>query len=252
VVLWNVASGLPLAALAAHNGSVLDLHLSHNGKTLVSVGKDNTIAVWDVSTGQLRWRLRDGPEEVNTVKLSPGGELLAAAGWVPGSKKAANRLGKVQLWNLATGKVAHTLGGWKGASPCLAFSPDGKLLATGASDETVRLWETASGKLLQTWENCKGGITSLAFAPAGQLLAVGSFDGNIGLLDVDNGKVCATFDESVTLTGASAGRAMVSALGFTSDGQTLISIRYAFVVGSVRTIKLWDVAKLLQKQPGKP
>jgi WD40 repeat protein len=61
---------------------------------------------------------------------------------------------------------------------CLAFSPDGKQIATGGDNKAVKLWEAATGKLLKTWEGHRGGVKAVAFSPDGSIVASSAANDN--------------------------------------------------------------------------
>ncbi|MFD5422242.1 trypsin-like peptidase domain-containing protein [Streptomyces sp. NPDC127069] len=107
----------------------------------------------------------------------------------------------------------------------VAFSPDGKTLATGSSDETVRLWDTATGKEVHAPLTGTGPVQSVAFSPDGKTLATGSYE--VQVWDVATGKEVRTF-----LTGDTPVQSVV----FSPDGKTLAA-------GSAdQTVRLWDPA----------
>ena len=126
-----------------------------------------------------------------------------------------------------------TLEGHTDGVGAMAVSPDGGILASGAStpdgqkDTTVRLWDVASREEIATLKEHTSGVTSVAFSPDGALLAAGSRDGSILLWDVASRK------EVGILNGHRHG---VWALAFSRDGTLLVSGATDF------TVRLWDVA----------
>ena len=118
-----------------------------------------------------------------------------------------------------------TLQGHSGSVYSVAFSPDGKVLASG-SGGTIKLWDVKSGALLKTLKGHSWSVYSVAFSPDGKVLASGSYDKTILLWDVESGALLQT------LKGHSWG---VLSVAFSPDGKVLAS-------GSGdNTIKLWDV-----------
>ncbi|KAI9785620.1 MAG: hypothetical protein M1816_000367 [Peltula sp. TS41687] len=122
--------------------------------------------------------------------------------------------------------VLQTLEGHSGAVSSVAFSADGKLIASGSADQTVKLWDAATGALQQTLEGHSGGVMSVAFSADGKLIASGSADRTVKLWDAATGAL------QQTLEGHSD---QVFSVAFSADGKLIAS-------GSIRTVNLWDAA----------
>ncbi len=179
VKIWDAASGEEIHTMVGHSSHVLDVAFSPNGERIASAAlHDRTVNVWDVASGEAVFSLEGPPEWIESVAFSPDGNWLAAGG----------QNGTVQLWDATNGAESITLTGHVGvvrglsfspdsaqlASICagkisvwdiesgqeivtlvvggmlfdVAFSPDGKRLATCSSGATVTEWDIASG--LQT------------------------------------------------------------------------------------------------------
>lgn len=119
-----------------------------------------------------------------------------------------------------------TLEGHTGKVDSIAFSHDGKILASGSWDNTVRLWDVDTHKEITSLTGHTGPVYSVAFSRDGKILASGSYDRTIRLWDV------ATHTNIVTLIGH---KDAVSSLAFSPNGKMLASGSYD------RTIRLWDI-----------
>ena len=109
----------------------------------------------------------------------------------------------------------------------VAFSPDGRLLASGSSDKTMKVWEVASGALLRTLEGHTWSVNSVAFSPDGRALASASWDNTIRLWDAASRALLRTLEGHTF---------WLRSVAFSPDGRTLAS-------GSAdNTIRLWDAA----------
>jgi WD40 repeat protein len=151
------------ALLRGHRNMVNSLSFSPDGQLLVSQSDDGVVKLWQATSGQESTTLMGNPETLNDVALSPDGKLLASVAW---EKPFA-----VNLWDLQT-RSRIILTGHTDMVTRAVFSPDGRILATGSHDQTVRLWDVRDRKAMATLTNGFP-VGSLAFSPDGRTLVVG-------------------------------------------------------------------------------
>ena len=174
--IWHAASGKELLRLKGQS-QCRCLAFTPGGTALAQsngwANSDLTVRLLNLATGAEIWRKDTRPWLAFDLAFSPDGRTLAVVGTLPGR---ANANGELHLWESATGKQVRRFEGHRSPIHCVAFSSDGRMLATGSSDNTVRVWEVASGRERQSLQGHQNAIVSVSFSPDGRLLASASTD----------------------------------------------------------------------------
>ena len=196
--LWDVQTGALRRTLTGHSRGVVCVAFSPGGKTLASGGWDNTVRLWNVQTGSftrtLTWHKNN---RVTSVAFSPDGKTLAI-GWEEWTENVFGVLhltsGKVELWDTQTGILKRTLTGHSDSVLSVAFSPDGRTLASGSADRTAKLWNVETGELEQTLKGYRSSVDAVAFSPDSRIVATDDVE-MVKLWDAQTGELKRTLTQ---------------------------------------------------------
>jgi WD40 repeat protein len=233
--LWDAATGTERATLS---GKAEALAFSPDGRTLAG-GSYAGVRFWDVATRTPRGTpaLQTGP--VKSLAYTPDGRVLITGGYVAECDESDSkgggefyRPGEVTLWDVKTGEAICRFGGYPSGVTSLALAADGRTLAAGSNDRTVRLYDLAALEERAVLRGHGEPVRAVAVTADGRLVASGDWKGVIRLWDALTGKQRAWF------TGHTH---WVTSLAFTPDNKTLIS-------GSADgSVKFWGLDGLLKQ-----
>ena len=192
----------------------------------------------DGKTGEAR-RTMAAVEALHGVAIDPAGKVVVSSSWSESN---------IRVWDVEKGEQVGTLKGHTGVVGTVAYSPDGKTLAS-AGDTTVRLWDADTGRIQKVLRGHQGSVESVAFSADGKTLASGGFDDDARVWDVETGKVLATLEcdnPVLTVALAADGKSVATAASRWGNG---------FYGVAPSQVQVWDVATgkplaMLPEQPG--
>jgi WD40 repeat protein/predicted Ser/Thr protein kinase len=219
--IWNVATARLLKKFKGPGSVVVQaIAVSPDGARIAAADSDGSASIIESETGKVvhAFRVSVGIGEKKALAYSPDGKLLASTGEV-GTQ--------VDIWDTQTNRRSSRLAGHEGVVFSVAFSRDGRLLASASSDSTVRVWDLAEAKCAAVLTGHPDHVYTVVFHPDGKRLASGGRDRAVWLWDL------ATRQDVARLDGHTN---YVFSLAFSPDGTSLAS-------GSGDgTVRIWDTA----------
>jgi hypothetical protein len=174
-----------IRTLTGHTSWVDAVAISQDRKTVISGSYDNTIKLWDLSTGEEIYTLLGHKSTVYSVAMSPDRKTV-----ISGSDD-----GTIKLWNSATGELICSLKD----SPyqrntatkvqSVAMTQDGKKIVSAGDDLQIKIWQLDNGQLLHSLTGHSNKVEVVAIAPDNQTIVSGSDDGTLKIWDLEAGKI---------------------------------------------------------------
>lgn len=231
--LWDLESGSQVRAFGDSRVAVEALAVSRDGRTAASGGSNGDISIWNIEDGSLRATLRGHAERITTVAFSPDSKRLASAA-EDDTMRAWDIAAGSALWTIKPERKLWILFGdgtrkWTGKNAklrvaSLAYSPDGRWLATG-DDGGAKVWSAQTGELTRELDSVDGAVSPIVWSADGATLAGGRLK-SIALWAPGSGKLLGT------LEGHLGG---INALAFSSDSARIVS------GAADAAVRLWDV-----------
>ncbi len=226
VSIWETATGRRLATFPGRSEELENLHLYARRSIVADIEQ---VGRSSVAAGA--GRRRQGPAACRSQGRGVVAGLFARRPHRGHRQRRLRARPDHQAVGHGDGPIDGAWQGGEGTVASLAFSPDGRLLASGHLEarDNVRIWDAATGRRLATLEGHTDRVRAVAFAPDGKSLATASSDGTVRLWDV------ASWRERNVLHGHAD---TVHAVAFSPDGKTLAS------AGNDGDVRLWDLQSI--------
>jgi WD40 repeat protein/serine/threonine protein kinase len=222
MLLWDWESGALIREFSGHSDSITSVAVSPDGSTALSASRDGTVMLWDLASGEALRTFVGHDDWVWSVVYSPDGTQALSA----------SRDTTLILWDVATGDVVRRFVGhdeWVNAG---VFSPDGSQIISASDDGRVIVWDAASGEPLKALSGHTGPVHDVAISPDGRTILSGSSDQTALLWDAASGEVLASLFMNSAVNG----------VGYSGDGQTLLTVTGTMLEGVDDQVTLWDAA----------
>jgi len=223
--------GTTLVIYTGHLSPAVTVGWSPDGKRIASGSSDETVQVWDATSGAHRLIYRGHRTNVNAVSWAPTQDKPRIASASGNSFFGGEHV--VQVWNAVTGAHLLTYGGHTQPVQSVAWSPDGTRAASGSEDKTVHIWDTSTGNRILTYDKHAALVSAVAWSPDGTFVASASDDTTVQVWDA---RTLALRFAPLKHTST------VNAVAWSPDGTRIASASGNVFLGGEHIVQVWDAA----------
>jgi WD40 repeat protein len=232
VLIWDAKTYTLLHTLIGHTDQVFQVTFSPTDPTtLISVGDDSTIRLWNAATGEVQQHF-SYTGSLSDIAVSSDGKRVVGVGCAEHDAQKVCSKGKVSLWQLGGDTSPQTLTGGESLLREVAFNPaKPDELVTGGDDGSVLLWNLSDGSSKPyAYTNYTSPIYAVAFSPNGLHIAWANRSGTLFIRSLE------TDVATVALPPIQASTTSILSIAFSADGNQVASTGYD------RSIQFWRVA----------
>ena len=198
--------------LKGHDGLVVLVAVTPDGKTAVSSSADKTLKVWDFETGHCRATFGAHTHNVVGVAITPDGKTVVSSAFDK----------TLKVWDLETGHCRATFEGHTDQVYSVAITPDGKMVVSASSDATLKVWDLETGQCRATFEGHASAVMGVAVTPDGKAVISSSWDRTLRVWDIPGSDTIGEATDSARYTNAK-----VVLVGESGVGKTGLALRLA-------------------------
>jgi len=239
IKVWDAASSFCIITFTEHTSGVTACEFAKRGNVLFTASLDGSVRAWDlVRYRNFRTFTATSRLQFSALAVDPSGEIVCA-----GSLDSFD----IHVWNVQTGQLLEELSGHEGPVVSLGFAPDGRCLASGSWDNTVRIWSLFTRTQTSEPLQLQSEVLRVSFRPDSRQVAVSTLDGQITFWDVENAEQTSGIDGRKDISGGrraidrttaanAAGSKHFTTVNYSADGTCILA------AGNSKYICLYDIA----------